>query len=337
MLVRVDTWQLHSRLRPVRHWWAVLALLPAVAFGQPASEAWPTKPIRLILGHSAGGSADTFSRTMAKSLAERLGQPVLVENRVGANQAIAAEATARAAPDGYTIYLASQTALVLNVGARKKLPYDSIKDFAPISLVYTIPLYLVVSPQLPVSTVKELIAFARAKPGALAFASIGTGSSVHLAAEMFRTMTGTEMLHVPYKGSVEALADLMTGRVQLMFDAGLTALPQARAGKLRVLGMTGSKRSPSIPEIPTIAESGVPGYAGEFWFGVVAPAGTPAAIVNRLAKEIAAIVGDPQLSRQFAAQGLDTVSNTPAEFARLIRDDLGKWLDVMKQAGVVPE
>lgn len=304
---------------------------------QSAADGWPTKPIRLVLGHSPGGTVDTFARTMAKTLGERLGQPVIVDNRVGGNQVIAAEIAARAPADGYTLYLASQTALVLNVGARRKLPFDSIKDFSPITLVYTIPLYLVVNPQLPVESVKQLIEYARAKPGALAFASIGTGSSVHLAAEMFRSMTGTDMLHVPYKGSVEALADLIGGRVQLMFDGGVTALPQAKAGKLRLLAMTGSKRSPALPDVPTVAESGVPGYAGEFWFGIVAPAGTPLPVVNRLAKEIGSIVTEPLLVKQFAGQGVDVVTSSPADFSRLIRDDLAKWVPIMKQAGIVPE
>jgi tripartite-type tricarboxylate transporter receptor subunit TctC len=313
------------------------ALLPAVAPAGAADEAWPSRPIRFVLGHSPGGNADTFARALAEPLAQRLGQPVVVENKPGGNQIIAASLTAKSAPDGYTIYLASQSSLVLNVGARKKLPYDPVKDFAPVSLVYTIPLYLVVNPQVPAKSVRELVELAKAKPNSLTFGSVGTGSSVHLATEMFKSMTGVDMLHVPYRGSGEALLDLIPGRIHLMFDGGVSSLRYVKEGKLRALGMTGVKRSPATPEIPTIAESGVPGYAATFWFGVVAPAGTSPAIVERLSKEIGAIVDEPVFKKKFWSQGVDPVSSTPAEFSKLIKDDLPKWTAIMRQAGVVPE
>ena len=302
----------------------------------PAGDAWPSRPIRMVLGHSPGGNADTFARALVKPLAERLGQQIVIDNKPGANQIIAAEIAARAPADGYTVYLASQSSLVLNLGARKKLPYDPIRDFSPISLLYTIPLYLVVHPQVPAKSVKELIALAKAKPGEINFASVGTGSSVHLSGEMFASMTGTKMVHVPYKGSSEALVDLLAGRVQMMFDGGVSALPRVKEGKLRVLGMTGAERSPSFPDIPTIAEAGVPGYSALFWFGLVAPAGTPRPIVDRLSKEIGAILNDPVFKAMFASQGVDPVSSTPEEFSRLIAADIPKWTGIMKQAGVEP-
>ena len=306
------------------------------AQAQSAADNYPSRPIRLVLGHSTGGNADTFARALVKPLGERLGQTVIVDNKPGASQMIAAEFAARAAPDGYTLYLASQSSLVLNAGAQKKLPYDSIRDFAPISLVYTIPLYLVVHPSLPVSNVRQLIELAKAKPNELNFASIGAGSSVHLSGEMFKQLAGIEMVHVPYKGSSEALLDVMAGRVQMIFDGGVSALPRVNEGKLRVLAMTGSERSPSLPNIPTMAESGVPGYAATFWFGIVAPAGTPAPIVAKLGREIGAILNDPVFKKLFAAQGVDPVSSTPEEFSKLIRDELPKWTQIMRQAGIVP-
>jgi tripartite-type tricarboxylate transporter receptor subunit TctC len=314
-----------------------LAMLPAAAQAQAVDANWPAKPIRLVLGHSPGGNADTFARALVKPLSERLGQPIIIDNKPGANQVIAAEIAARAPADGYTLYLASQTSLVLNVGARKKLPYDPVKDFSPVSLIYTIPLYLVVHPEVPARSVEELIALAKAKPGEINFGSVGTGSSVHLAGEMFKSMTGTDMVHVPYRGSSEALIDLLSGRIQIMFDGGVSALPRVKEGKLRVLGMTGAERSPSFPDIPTIGESGVPGYAALFWFGIVAPAGTPQPIVNRVSKEIGAILNDPVFKKEFAAQGVDPVSSTPEEFTRLIAADLPKWTGIMKRAGIEPE
>ncbi len=308
----------------------------AAAQTSAAGEAWPSRPIRLVLGHSPGGNADTFARALVRPLAERLGQPIVIDNKPGANQIIAAEIAARAPADGYTIYLASQSSLVLNVGAQKKLPYDPVRDFSPVSLLYTIPLYLVVHPDVPAKSVAELISLAKATPGRINFASVGTGSSVHLAGEMFKSMTGVDMVHVPYRGSSEAMVDLLSGRVQIMFDGGVSALPRVKDGKLRVLGMTGAERSPSFPEIPTIAEAGVPGYSALFWFGIVAPAGTPAPIVNRLSKEIGAILNDPVFKKEFAAQGVDPVSSTPEGFSRIIKEDLPKWTGIMKQAGIEP-
>jgi len=317
---------------------ALVAMAATAAGAQTGTvgDAWPSRPIRLVLGHSPGGNADTFARALVKPLAERLGQPVVIDNKPGANQIIAAEIAARAPADGYTIYLASQSSLVLNVGAQKKLPYDPVRDFTPVSLLYTIPLYLVVHPDVQATSVKELISLAKAKPGQINFASVGTGSSVHLAGEMFKSMTGVDMVHVPYRGSSEAMVDLLSGRVQIMFDGGVSALPRVKDGKLRVLGMTGAERSPSFPDIPTIAEAGVPGYAALFWFGIVAPAGTPLPIVSRLSKEIGSILNDPVFKKEFAAQGVDPVSSTPEEFSRIIKEDIPKWTGIMKQAGIQP-
>lgn len=301
------------------------------------AQEYPTRPIRLLLGHAPGGGADQVARALAKPLGERLGQPVVVENKPGANQIIAADLASKAPADGYTLYLASQTSLVLNVGARKNLPYDSVKDFSPVSLVYAIPLYLVVNPAVPARSVAELVAYAKANPGKIGYASIGTGSSVHLASEMFKSMAGVDMLHVPYRGSNEGLLDVMAGRVQLMFDGGVTALPQVKAGKLRVLGMTGAERSTAAPEIPTISEAGVPSYAATFWFGIVAPAGTPKAVVDRLSRAMAQILDQPSFRESFAASGLDIMSSTPEAFAAQLKADIPKWTRIMQDAGIVPE
>jgi tripartite-type tricarboxylate transporter receptor subunit TctC len=314
--------------------WAAFNPAAAQTSARPA-DAYPTKPIRLILGHSPGGNADTFARMLVVPLSERLGQPIVIENKAGANQIIAAQYTSRAAPDGYTLYLASQTSLVLNAGSQAKLPYDPVKDFAPISLLYTVPLYLVVTPSLPVTSVSQLIELAKSKPGSINFASVGTGSSVHLAGEMFKSMTGANIVHIPYKGSSEGLVDVMAGRAHMMFDGGVSALPRVAEGKLRVLAMTGTERSPSFPNIPTMMEAGVPGYSASFWFGLVAPAGTPAPIVNKLAREIEVVLNEPAFKKSLAAQGVDPVSSTPAEFSKLIRDDLPKWTGIMRQAGIV--
>lgn len=323
----------------------IAAMAFAMAFISPAKaqasaesvSSYPSRPIKLVLGHSPGGTADTFARSLAKSMNEKFGYTIVVENKPGANQIIAAEAAARAVPDGYTIYLASQTSLILNVGAQKSLPYDSVKDFAPVSLGYTVPLYLVVNPSVAATSVQQLVELAKAKPGTLNFASIGTGSSVQLAGEMFKSMADIDIVHIPYKGSVEGLADLLAGRVQMMFDGSVTAMPQVNAGKLRVLAMTGTERSSSYPNVPTMIESGVPGYSATFWFGIVAPAKTPAPIVTKLSSDMGAVLNDPAFIKKFQGQGVDIVSSTPAQFSKLIRDDLPKWTAIMKQAGITPK
>ena len=310
-----------------------LAALSTSAFAQ----AYPSKPIRIVVPYPPGGIGDTLTRELGSNLATRLGQPVVVENRPGGSQIIGAEAVAKAPPDGYTLFLGSISSLVLNVGSQKNLPYDPVKDFAPVSLFFSTPLYLVVNPQLPVKNVSELIAYGKAHPGKLSFGSIGTGSSLHLTGEMFKSMTGIDMLHVPYKGSVPAVTDLIGGQIQLIFDAGTSSLPQVRGGKLRVLGVTSAKRASGTPEIPTIAEAGVPGFDASIWFGIVAPAATPAPIVQKLSLEINDILRQPALRDRYKLEGVEVAGSTPEEMAARIKADLPIWTEVQRKAGIKPE
>ena len=317
---------------------AALAVIAAVGLSSKAfAQAYPNRALKLIVPYPPGGVGDTFGRLYASQLAERLGQPVLIDNKPGASQAIGAEATVKSPPDGYTLFLGSTSSLILQVGARKSLPYDPVKDFAPVSLVFNLPLYLVVHPDLPVNNVRELIAYGRANPGKLSFASIGAGSTVHLAGEMFKKMAGIEMVHVPYKGSAPALTDIIAGRVSLMFDGGASALPFVNAGKLRVLGSTDSRRSEQLPDIPSIAEAGLPGYEAVSWFGIAAPAGTPKPIVERLAADTAAIVSKADFKAKFASAGMEMVSTTPEAMAEIIRTGIPRWTRVMREAGIQPE
>ena len=317
---------------------ATLVTLVAIGPWHAASaQNFPNRPLKLIVSYPPGGVGDTFGRLDAGQLAERLGQPVIVDNKPGASQTIGAEATVKSPPDGYTLFLGSTSSLILQVGAKKSLPYDPVKDFAPVSLVFNLPLYLVVNPELPVKNVRELIAYARANPRTLTFASIGAGSTVHLAGEMFKKMAGVEMVHVPYKGSAPALTDIMAGRVSLMFDGGTSALPFVKAGKLRVLATTDSRRSDQLPDIPTIAESGLPGYEAVSWFGIAAPAGTPHPILERLAADTAAIVSRPDFKAKFVGSGMEMISSTPDAMAEMIRVGIPRWTEVMRDAGIRPE
>ena len=320
---------------------AAIALLIAAGAlfpgGEVSAQPYPGKPLRLIVPYPPGGVGDMFGRLYAQQLGERLGQPVLVDNKPGAAQAIGAEAAIKSPADGYTLFLGSTSSLILQVGARKSLPYDPVKDFAPVSLVFNLPLYLVVHPELPVNNVRELIAYGKANPGKLSFASIGAGSTVHLAGEMFKKMAGIEMVHVPYKGSAPALTDIIAGRVSLMFDGGASALPFVNAGKLRVLGTTDSRRSEHLPDIPSIAEAGLPGYEAVSWFGIAAPAGTPKPIIDRLAADTAAIVSKADFKARFAGAGMEMISTTPEAMAEIIRSGIPRWTRVMREAGIQPE
>jgi tripartite-type tricarboxylate transporter receptor subunit TctC len=318
----------------------LLGLLPwfsATAHAQTASGNYPNRPLRLIIPLAAGGLVDTFSRSLAQSLSERLGQPVVPDNRAGANQAIAGEAAAKAAPDGYTLFTATQSGLILNAAARKQLPFDSQRDFAPISLLFSTPFYLVVHPSVEARNVQELIALARAQPGKLAFASVGTGSAQHLAAELFNTQAKVSLFHVPYKASSQSANDLMGGRVQVMFEGGASSLPHVRAGKLRALAVTTQKRSEAMPDLPTMIESGLPGYDLTVWFGLVSSAGTPRPIIDRLNREVLDILRNQAFRAGFVQFGIDMTPSTPEELAERIRKDLPVWTKVMRDAGIQPE
>jgi tripartite-type tricarboxylate transporter receptor subunit TctC len=301
------------------------------------AQPYPSRPIRFIVPYTPGGLGDTFARAVGQGLSERLGQPVVIDNRPGASQAIGAELTAKAQPDGYTLFMGTQSGLVLNTIAKKSLPYDPVRDFAPISTLFTSPLYLVVHPSVPAKSVQELIAAARARPGKYTFASIGPGSSLHLAGEMFRMRAKLDIVHVPYKGSAPAITDLLSGQVDMMFEGGVSALPHVRSGKLRALATTGRKRTEAMPQLPTMAEAGVPDFDVTVWFGLVAPAKVPRPIIEQLNREVAEILRTPALKEKFAAAGIDITPSTPEELGRRIRDDLPYWTKIMRDAGIQPE
>jgi tripartite-type tricarboxylate transporter receptor subunit TctC len=305
-------------------------LLPA------AAQPYPSKPIRIISPFAPGGGNDNLCRIIAPNLAKQLGQQVVVENRPGANGAVGTEIAARSAPDGYTIVLIPSGHAV-NAAIRKNLPFDSIKDFSPITLVGSSPLVLAVHPSLPVKSVKDLIALAKARPGQLAYGSAGIGSSGHLGGALFDALTGTKMLHVPYKGMSLAIIDLMSGQVSLTFGTTLSVVPHVRAGRLRALAQTGAKRSPALKDLPTVAEAGVPGYEAGLWYGFVGPARMPADIVRRLHDAIVAAIESPEVRKRLESQALDPQHNTPEEFAKLMVSDLDRWAKVVKRAGIKAE
>lgn len=327
-------------MKELLHAAGMLVLFLAALGAAPgaSAQAYPNKPVRIVVPYPPGGIGDTVTRTIAQGLTEAMGQPFIIENKPGASQMIGAEIVARSPPDGYTLFLGSVSSLAINVSSQKKLPYDPVKDFAPVAMCYFSPLYLVVHPSVPAYSVKELIALARAQPGKLTFASIGQGGSIHLAGEMFKSMAGLDLIHIPYKGSAPALTDVIGGQVNLMFDAGVSALPQVRAGKLRALALTSARRSDSTPDLPTVAEAGpLPGYEATIWFGIVAPAGTPRDTVQRLSQEIGRILRQAALRERFAPVGVELAPGTPEEFGEYIRSEIPKWGKVMRDAGVAPE
>jgi tripartite-type tricarboxylate transporter receptor subunit TctC len=312
------------------------AVALAAASAAHAQATYPTRAIRLVVPSSPGGGTDITARIIAPKLSEYLGQQVVVENRAGAGTMIGGEVVARSAPDGYTLLMGIST-LAINPAMYKKVPYDALKDFAPISQVVSLPNILVSHPSVPVKSVKELITFARAHPGQLNFASAGIGTSPHLSMELFLVMTKLKMLHVPYKGSGQGVVDVLAGHIALMMPSILTALPYAKEGRLRALGVTSAKRAAGAPDVPTIAEAGVPGYEATQWFGVLAPAGTPRDIVNRVHKEIVRVLQTPQIRDRLSADGAVPIGSTPEEFAAYIRSETAKWAGVIKSAGIQPE
>ncbi len=309
-----------------------VAGLPA-AFAQPSAAAFPAKPLRIISPYSPGGLGDSFPRAVASGLADTLGQPVIVENRPGASQVIGMQAAAKAAPDGHTMVFGSVTSLAINPAVSKELPYDPIKDFAPLSLCVTTPLYLVVHPSVPATSVKELVALARRQPGRLTFASGGNGSSNHLAGELLKLIAGIDMIHVPYKGAGPAMADVMGGHVDLML--GSAGLAEARAGRVRVLGVTSATRASAAPGVPTLQEAGLPGYESTIWFGLLATGGTPAPIVDRLSRDIRKVLQQPSLQKVFGT--VEITPTTPEGFAAHIVAEMQKWRKVISRARIVME
>lgn len=311
------------------------ALGGALTLGVPALAAkpYPERPVTLVVGYAAGGATDIVARLMAKSLSEALGQTFVVENKTGANSNIGAEIVSRATPDGYTLYMGS-IANTINRTLYSQLNYDFIKDFKPIGLVATIPNILVVNPKVPIKTVQEYIAYAKQHPGKLTCASSGSGSSIHLSCELFKMETGADILHVPYRGSGPAVADLLGGQVDSMFDNLPSSLPHVQAGKLRAIGVTSPQRLPSTPDVPTLAESGLPGFDVESWFGLVAPAGTPAPVIARLNEALNQALASPALQASYQQSGFYAPAqpNTPETFAKKIDSEIGKWGAVVKRA-----
>jgi tripartite-type tricarboxylate transporter receptor subunit TctC len=312
---------------------AILAALAAFLAAGALAEPYPAKPVRLIVPYAAGGTADLLARSIAQKMGAALGQQVVIENRTGAGGGIGADAVAKSKPDGYTILMGTIASHAINPNLYRGLPYDAEKDFAPVALVATLPNLLVVNPAVPAKTVRDLIALAKAKPGALAFASAGSGTTQHLSGEIFKKMAGVDLLHIPYKGNAPAVTDLVGGQVQLMFDNIPISLQQVRAGKLRALAVTGPKRSPVLPEVPTVAEAALPGYAVTSWFAVFAPAGTPPAIVSLLNREINKALSDPGLRRQLADQGIEPAGGTPAQLAGHVRAEIARWRKVVAESG----
>ena len=310
-----------------------MAVCLAAVSGYSSAQDFPSKPLRLVVGSTPGGGTDISARLIAPKMSEQLGQQVVVENRPGATTTIGVNYVVRSAPDGYTM-LMGVSSLAINPHILQNVPYDALKDLAPVTQVLVAPNIMVAHPSLPIRTVKDLVAFARARPGQLNFAAGGAGSSQHLAIELFLYMTGTKIVHVPYKGQGMALIDVVAGQVSLMMANVISALPHVRSARLRALGVTGSKRTTVAPDIPTIAEAGVPGYEVLQWYGVLAPAATPREIIGRLHGVIAHAVQDPKIRERIVADAGEPVGNTPDEFSAILRADYKKWGDVIRKAGI---
>lgn len=312
---------------------AAAGVLPCAAASPP--DDYPSKPIRFVVGFAPGGGTDTVARILAQKLGESSGQPVVVDNRAGAGGTIANELVAKAAPDGYTILFMSAS-FTIHPALTRKLSYDPERDFSPVTLASSSPYILVVHPGVAAQTVKELVALAKAQPGKLNYASAGTGSTLHLAAELFKSMAGVNIVHVPYKGA-NGIIDLLAGTVQLTIAGPPQTLPHVRGGRLRALGVTTAQRSQTVPDLPTISEAGVPGYEVDSWYGVLAPAGTPASRITRLGDTLRRILETADVKTKLAAQGMDVRGTTAAEFSLYMRSEFPKWARVVQSAGVKPE
>jgi len=300
-----------------------------------ANAQYPTKPLRLIVPFAPGGSTDIFARLIAERAQGPLGQPVVVENRAGAAGNIGAEAVARSAPDGYTLLMATTGVMAINNALYKSMTYDAAKDLEPVLFVASITNVLIVPPDFPARSVAELIAAAKKEPGKLAFASSGAGSSTHMSAELFKSLSGTDILHIPYKGSGQALPDLMSGRVQMMFENAPGAVGHIKSGKVRALAQTGLRRSPSMPDLPTVAESGVPGYESLSWSGIAVPAGTPRAVIDRLNRDLSSILGTSEMRQKLAEQGAEAIGGPPEAFTQHIRAEREKWSRLIREKNIV--
>ena len=318
---------MHGMLR-----WALGALFACIATVASA-QGYPNRTIRLVVPFPAAGTTDILARAAAQKLTEAFGQSVVVDNRPGAAGNIGSDLVAKSAPDGYTLLMGTVGTHAINPSLYSKMPYDHVKDFVPVVLVAGVPNVLVVNPALPVNSVADLIKLAKDKPGQINFASSGSGTSIHLSGELFKTMAGVDITHIPYKGSSPALVDLIGGQVQIMFDNLPSALPQIKAGKLRAIAVTSLKRAPVLPDVPTISESGLPGFEASSWFGVLAPAGTPVPIVARINAEVNKWLQTADARERLLSQGAEAAGGTPEQFAHHIRAESEKWAKVVKASG----
>ena len=312
------------------------AVLLSACANAAVAQAYPVKPVRVVVPSSAGGGTDIVARIIAPELSKRLGQQVIIDNRPGAGTMIGIEVAAKSPADGYTLLMGLST-LAINSALYKKVPYDPVKDFAPITQAVSSASIIVVHPSVPVDSVKALIAFARARPGQMNYASAGTGTYPHMTMELFLSMGKLKMVHIPYKGTGPAMIDMLAGHTSVMAATVLTGMPQIRAGRLRPLGITSAARSSVAPEIPTVAEAGLPGYESVQWYGLLAPAQTPKDIVTRLHGEVTRILQQPEIRERLAGDGADPVGNTPEEFARYIQAELVKWAKIAREAGIKQE
>ena len=311
-----------------------LAIFALAGTVQAQANDYPAKPIRLVVPAAPGGGADFLARIVGVKLGELVGQSVVVENRAGASGTIAADGTAKSAGDGYTVLMGQSTSIVIAPQLYPKLPYDTLRDLKPVTLVAEVPNVMVVHPSVPANTVKELIALAKAKPETLNFGSSGNGAPSHLAGEMFKSATGTRLVHVPYKGAGPAVNALIAGEIQVMFAPIVAVLPQVKAGRLRALGVTSAKRSAAAPDVPTLAETGLTGYEISSWFGLFVPASTPAAVVDKLFKETNRVLKSPDVIERFAKEGAEPVGSTPADFNNYVRTEFVKYNKVIKDNGI---
>jgi tripartite-type tricarboxylate transporter receptor subunit TctC len=315
--------------------WLGALVAATVISAQPAEaqKAYPDKPVRIVVPFAAGGGVDILTRIMGQYLTERLGQQVIVDNRPGAGGNLGTDGVAKSPPDGYTLVMGTTGTHTINPGLYPKLPYDAVKDFRPITLTASVPNLLVVNPELPVKSARELIELAKASPGKLNFGSFGNGTSNHLSGELLKSVAQIDVVHVPYKNAPQAVIDLMTGQISFAFINMPLALPHVQGGKLRALAVTGAKRSTAAPEFPTMAEAGVPGFVVESWYGLLAPAGTPDAIIERLHRDVVAVLAKPEVQSAFAQQGAEPMTSTPAEFATLIVEGKKQWAEIIRISG----
>ena len=311
-----------------------LAALALAAFAIPAAaQSYPARPVKIVVPFAAGGAVDLLTRVLADKLGPQLGTTLVVEPVVGAGGNIGSAAVAKAAPDGYTLLMATTGTHTINPGLYKDLPFDAVKDFAPITIIASVPNLLVVNPSVPAKSVKDLVALAKSEPGKLNFASFGHGTSNHLSGELFKSVAGIEAVHVPYKNAPQAVMDVVGGQVSFAFVNAPLALPQVRAGKLRALAVTGAKRSPAVPDLPTMREAGLSDFVVESWYGLMAPAGTPEPVLRKIRDATLAVLARADVQQAFANQGADVETSTPEDFARTIASEKARWAEVIRKSG----